>query len=249
MNSEIICVLDKNTKIDIDAEIANSDWIKVNFREKNGYIHKDYVQKISQETICKLSIVTTDELNFRAGPSTSSEKLDVFSKGTVVGTLEICGDWAKVRHNNKVGYLYRKYISVRDEVLSRSDLFFSNKNYRVLKLAERYLGVKYTWGGNTPKTGFDCSGLIYYICRNYLGYQVNRVAAEQYKQGKYIPKESLMPGDLVFFLDKKLKSIDHVGIYSGNGHFIHAPQTGEVIRYGTLARYGNRYYGAKRLFE
>ncbi len=106
----------------------------------------------------------------------------------------------------------------------------------VVLLAMKFLGVPYVWGGASP-SGFDCSGLVQY-CYAEVGIQVPRTARDQYFAGSPIPADRLdllQPGDLVFFAyDNDLEQIHHVGIYAGGGTYIHAPQTGDVVRVSSL---------------
>ena len=108
-------------------------------------------------------------------------------------------------------------------------------------IALEYLGIPYQWGGASPTTGFDCSGLVMYVYAQ-LGVQLPHQAAAQYGYGVPVPRDQLLPGDLVFFDD-----LSHVGIYIGDGEFVHAPQTGDVVKIATLAQFGTRYVGARRL--
>lgn len=108
------------------------------------------------------------------------------------------------------------------------------------------LGSPYEWGGNGPTT-FDCSGLVRFI-HDQLGILVPRTAAEQYSAATPVEVDELEPGDLLFF---KIKGrISHVAIYTGEGRFVHAPQTGRNVELRMLDDdfYGPRLAGAGRLF-
>lgn len=117
---------------------------------------------------------------------------------------------------------------------------------RVIAVAAQYLGTPYKYGGQGP-SGFDCSGFVKYVY-NKFNINLNRTAADQYKHGVAVSKDELQIGDLVFFASGKY--IDHVGIYSGNGMFIHSSssRSGGVI-YSSLTEgyYARTYVGAKRI--
>jgi len=107
-------------------------------------------------------------------------------------------------------------------------------------IALRYLGVPYLWGGASP-AGFDCSGLVMYVYAQ-LGIALPHYAAAQYQLGTAVPRDQLQPGDLVFF-----DGLNHVGIYIGGGEFVHAPQTGDVVKISSLTDFGAGYVGARRI--
>ena len=118
---------------------------------------------------------------------------------------------------------------------------------QIVAKAKTCMGVPYVRGGQSMK-GFDCSGLVYYVLKN-LGYSPNRTAATQYKMGTYVSKSNLQPGDLVFFAGTYKAGISHVGIYMGDGKFIHAPHSGDVVKISDLnsSYYKSHYYGARRI--
>ena len=117
----------------------------------------------------------------------------------------------------------------------------------IVNKAKQYLGVPYVYGGASP-SGFDCSGLVYYVLTS-LGYSSYRTPADQYSQGTYVSKANLQPGDIVFFHGTYTSGISHVGIYAGNGQFIHAPNSRSVVSYADLTSgyWANHYYGARRM--
>jgi cell wall-associated NlpC family hydrolase len=97
-----------------------------------------------------------------------------------------------------------------------------------VSVAERYLGVPYVWGGANPSSGFDCSGFVKYVYAQ-LGIQLPHYAASQYATTTHIDPSQLEAGDLVFF-EPHADGPGHVGIYVGNGLFIEAPHTGDVVK-------------------
>ena len=111
--------------------------------------------------------------------------------------------------------------------------------------AKKYLGYKYTYGGSSPSTGFDCSGFTSYVFKQY-GISLNRTAAGQYSNGVAVSRSNLQPGDLVMF---GKSGINHVAIYIGGGQIIHAstPSTGVRIDSLSTGYYNNNYVGARRI--
>lgn len=102
----------------------------------------------------------------------------------------------------------------------------------VLKRALGLLGTPYRWGGESTE-GFDCSGLVGYVFRSALGIELPRVSRDMANNGEKIEKAALTAGDLVFF-SRRGKRVDHVGIYVGNGNFVHAPRTGRDVTVSSL---------------
>ncbi|MCY4743875.1 C40 family peptidase [Pelomonas sp. UHG3] len=127
--------------------------------------------------------------------------------------------------------------SVRD---TASDLVLSAMNF---------LGVRYTRGGNSVENGFDCSGFTRHIFEMSVGLVLPRRADEQAKMGSLSPirKDELKPGDLVFFNTMRA-TFSHVGIYVGEGKFIHAPRTGSAVRVEDMrdSYWAKRFTGARR---
>jgi len=110
------------------------------------------------------------------------------------------------------------------------------------------IGIRYRRSGNSPRTGFDCSGFVGYVFRESVDLILPRVSREISKLGTPVAKDELEPGDLVFFNTMR-HAFSHVGIYLGDHRFIHAPRTGESVRIGDLQeRYWvKRYSGARRI--
>lgn len=118
---------------------------------------------------------------------------------------------------------------------------------QILNEAKKQLGVRYLSGGSTP-AGFDCSGLVYYVLKQ-VGYSPYRTPVDQYKHGTYVAKSNLKAGDIVFFAGTGSSGISHVGIYAGNGQFIHAPNSRSTVSYSDLTTgyWADHYYGARRI--
>lgn len=194
-----------------------------------------------------VGVLTGNAVRFRSAPSLEADIYDFFSVGRRVTVLGQEGDWYLAESAGKKGYLFADYVRLEEkredgEIPEAGELAQS-----VIRLAEENLGVRYCYGGASPD-GFDCSGLVYY-CFLKSGVKLERTASGQYTQGVYVEKEDLEPGDLVFFVSPGTWSIGHVGIYIGDGEFIHA-STGscEVVISELSGSYWTKYYyGARRI--
>lgn len=118
----------------------------------------------------------------------------------------------------------------------------------LLQRALALLGTPYRWGGTSPDRGFDCSGLVGYVFRTALGIDLPRVSREQAKTGELVAdRAALAAGDLVFFGRKG--RVDHVGIYVGEGRFVHAPRTGRDVTVSSMETgyWSNKFMSARRV--
>ena len=124
------------------------------------------------------------------------------------------------------------------------------KSQSLLSRAMSLLGTPYRWGGTSPESGFDCSGLVSYVFRTALGIELPRVSRDMASltNGQAIERGALNVGDLVFF-GRNGKRVDHVGIYVGEGRFLHAPSRGKDVRVDTLASgyWSGKYLSARRV--
>ena len=116
----------------------------------------------------------------------------------------------------------------------------------IVTTAKRYVGVPYRWGGESPSTGFDCSGLTMVVYR-INGLNLPRSSRQQWKVGKPIDRRQLQKGDLVFFATASRNRVSHVGIYAGEDKFLHAPGRGRRIQTASLSSkyFRRRYVGAR----
>jgi cell wall-associated NlpC family hydrolase len=138
--------------------------------------------------------------------------------------------------------LFRTPAAVRRAFRKRRLQAEQRRGQRVVGFAKRFLGVRYSYGGTSPRSGFDCSGFVRYVYAHF-GISLAHSSFADLVRGRGVGRWAMKPGDLVFFDDG-----DHVGIYLGKGRFIHAPHTGTVVRIETMAGwYASRFDGARRL--
>ena len=137
-------------------------------------------------------------------------------------------------------------LSATSDTVAQGSSGSSLTGQAIVAEAQKYLGAPYVYGGASP-AGFDCSGLVYYVLKT-LGYSPNRTPEAQYAQGTYVSKANLLPGDIVFFSGNG-STITHVGIYAGNGQFIHSPNSRSTVSYASLTSgyWSEHYYGARRV--
>jgi len=114
---------------------------------------------------------------------------------------------------------------------------------RAVRVALEAVGTPYRWGGESPSTGFDCSGLVRWAYGR-VGVDLPHNSYALYGEGRRVPEPSMEPGDILFF-----EGLGHVGLYLGRGRMVHAPQTGRDVEVVRLAatNYGARLIGARRV--
>lgn len=110
------------------------------------------------------------------------------------------------------------------------------------------IGTQYRWGGRDPKVGFDCSGLVAHAFEVAWGLELPRSAREQSQAGRPVRLAELRPGDLVFYNTRR-RPFSHVGIYVGEGRFVHAPRSGARVRIESMktSYWRSRFNGARRI--
>lgn len=229
-------------------------------------------------TTARTAYVCVSEAIVRREATTDSDKITTLTYNDEVTIIGEEGNFYKIRLNDNEYYMAKHLIANTKQPVtttSRSStsrqtstapddtqtqkteskpqvqqtVAKSSVGDKMAQMARGYVGYKYVYGGSNPSTGFDCSGLVYYIC-GQLGYSVNRTADNQIYNGVAVSKANLQPGDLVFFTNYQTnKGIGHVGIYIGNNQFVHAstPTTGVIISSLSEASYVNRYVGARRI--
>jgi cell wall-associated NlpC family hydrolase len=155
----------------------------------------------------------------------------------LVAALAACGGGERVRHAPPVARAWPQ-VPPADPAAANA----------VLMRALGLVGTPYRYGGNTPEGGFDCSGLVNYVYGDMTGLRLPRSSRELAAiQGPKLTPDRLAPADLVFFGSRG--QVTHVGIYVGEGRFVHAPSTGGTVRLDRLdgPYWRERYSGAKRV--
>jgi len=142
-------------------------------------------------------------------------------------------------HSSAVHQAKLAHLQVQNKALASGN---------AVQAAYAFRGTRYVMGG-TSRSGFDCSGFVRYILGATNGVDLPRTATEQYYHGAPIPSDRLQPGDLVFFKNTYKHGISHVGIYAGEGKFIHAANAHKGVRMDNLgdSYYQSHYAGARRV--
>lgn len=217
---------------------------------------KEEVKEATTTELNKVGYVSADGLRVRKEPTTDSEEIDSLSRNNKVNIIGQTGNWYKIDLDGKTGYVSAKYISDTKltETTSRSGSTLKNQETvsttgaEIVEYAKQYLGYKYVSGGTTPSSGFDCSGFTQYVY-NHFGINLSRTSGGQNKNGTAVEQSDLQLGDLVIFNNDANTAIGHVGIYVGDGNFIHASNPSDGVKITTLTTgyYQKRYVGARRV--
>lgn len=188
---------------------------------------------------------TADVLNVRSQPSMDASVIGQLSYGSTVDVTGTVDVWYQIRHNTGYAYVHSDYVAFSSTQTPNQSIM----GQQIIDTAKQYIGTPYVYGGMSP-AGFDCSGFVKYVYGLY-GVNLNRTAADQAYNGYWVARENLQPGDIICFASAPGSSyISHVGMYVGNGQFIHSPRTGYTVTIENLSGtyYDQRYYGARRIF-
>lgn len=201
-----------------------------------GYIDASYTESASFEEAVEAGLyvrVTADSLNIRSGAGTGYSKVGSLRRGSYVKILGLADGWYQIER----GYISADYVEESDYTPAA----VSSTGSSLADLALSFVGYSYVYGGASPSVGFDCSGLMQYVCAQF-GYSINRTASTQLKNGVAVSWDELSAGDLVFFKKPGSSSaypVSHVGMYIGDGKFVHASDYGVGV---IVSRLSDAYY-------
>lgn len=237
-------------------------WYLVNYNLHIGYIHSDYVTYKSRENIdLGKGSVDPAVANLRSGPSTASSLVAQLKAGETVQIIGFNANWYKVTYGSKTGYIRSDLMTLLEKPAQNygtaatlttngstgtgASSSSTSAGQKIADYALQYVGYRYVYGGADP-SGFDCSGFVKYVFTHF-GCKINRTATAQLADGYAVSRDSLQPGDVIYF--GYGSTAQHVGIYIGNNQFVHAQNssTGVVISSLSESWYANRYLTAHRI--
>jgi cell wall-associated NlpC family hydrolase len=266
----IITEMPAGTFLLVEEKIGN--WYKAVLNGKEGYVYSSYVSfsEDAEGTYSFSSVTSGTNVNLRAAASTTSNVLkNLQSAGSALTITGVSGEWLKVRDAaGASGYIRSDLMRYKDsqaEVAQAMSTPSAAATYvaaaaaptvsysasstggNVAQTVQQYVGCAYTWGGMSPTTGFDCSGLVNYVYKLY-GVSLHRVAQDIYSyDGVFVSNDDIQPGDILCF-GYGPYSVGHVGIYIGNGKMVHASTYTTGVIYSDFNCYTNtNFVGAKRV--
>ena len=267
-DSELLGTISKGQEVTVLER--SGDWCRVSCDGQIGYVKSARISACGLPLDCTNGKIVNGVGELRQEPSVNSDLVTRISEGTSVTLLALENGWYPVSCGTSKGYIQTEFV----EADSRADnsVFIdsalisgmgttpmemeqgSDLGEQIVAKAKEYMGTRYVYGGSTP-SGFDCSGFTMYVL-GQLGYDIPHSASSQWSSvGSSVDRSELQAGDLVFFKDpsrSRGKACSHVGIYIGDGDFIHAASgssSGRQVRISNLSEsYYNGYYkGAKRI--
>lgn len=258
-DSSVVAQAPKGAQVSVEEDAGNG-WYKVTYAGKTGYMSGEWLTvSLTDGTIIqdeptpqasepeqKRGLITASVLNVRSGPDTTYDKVATLKGGSVVDIVSDLGNgWYQVES----GYVSAEYVTLVGADYEAS----SSLGASAAAMAKSLLGCRYRSGASGP-SAFDCSGFTYYIYKQ-LGHPIARGSSSQYyNSGYFVSTSAMQPGDLIFFFDRRFDSsggtlpTTHVGMYVGDGQFIHASTTSYRVQYDSIYGYYAPYIvGAKRI--
>ena len=269
--SSIIVVLPEGTAAVVRTG-SSGDWVAVTYRTTNGFIHKDYLAAASVATptpsptpapglSANDHAEVTDLVNFRGSASMTGTVISSVEEGTIVLiTGAKTNGYYPVSVAGFAGFIHGDYLKYSTKALSTGadgdsvggetpgNGSLTPQGKKMITYAMKYLGYPYVWATHGPDT-FDCSGFTYWVTLHTLKQDIGAGTWSQSIAGTPVAYSDLRPGDLVFFQNTYTWGLSHVGIYIGNGQFIHDQNedTGVVVSSLTSTYYATRWYSARRI--
>lgn len=226
----------QKAKTDMEAEMADQEKVFAEYQEKKT----DLVAQQEEVQTVLLSL-TADSSDYQKQLE-SVKALQSSLSGQISSMADALAEQARIQSEQ----------AASNQISSGNSNWYGDSvgtgtGQDIVSFAETFLGVPYVYGGTSP-SGFDCSGLVYYCYKHY-GYSVNRTAAGLAYSGITVSSSALQVGDIILFTSTDGSYVGHTGIYIGNGQFIHAPHTGDVVKISNLSDtyYTNHYWGARRV--
>jgi len=246
-DADILSNASSGDNVVIIRQVGN--WYLVDYNLDIGYMNADYVTFKERENVeLGYGKVNTAAVNMRATPSSGGDLVEQIPYGEKAYIIGLNCGWYKVKYNGNTGYIRSDLLELTEKPAANSaSSSYVSMATQLVNYAMKYLGTPYVWGGTTT-SGFDCSGYTKYVYKAF-GYLINRTAAQQLGNGISISYKNLQAGDLVFFGHTYSSSAaaTHVGIYIGNGQFIHCAGGGVKITSLSESYYAARYVGARRI--
>jgi len=223
-----------------------------------------------EEKVAKLrddqGVVRSSGSNIRSGPGTNYVVVAVVTKDDVLTVHGEASGWLKVTHSSgQTGWIANWLCETKtdppdlpaSQVPAAPSVAVSagrgdpqGMGKRIAELALAQVGKPYVWSAEDPRVGFDCSGLAYWA-HGQVGIGLMRVTDDIWAdpRGRAVAQEDLQPGDVVCFANTYRRGVSHVGVYVGEGKFVHAPGHGQTVRVDRLADRGRSYCGARRFYK
>ena len=267
----IIGTYDKGTEVAISG--VSGEWTAVTLpvEHVSGFIHSDFIEEKSPDSSTdsgafldsnsatgnfvpasdqiRDGYITGTGVRLRESPSMSAKILDELNVGTALRITGVSEDWVRVIANGRDGYVAASFVAEGTYAPETrlSSAAGTELGKEIAAYALQYVGTPYKWGGQSPETGFDCSGFVQYVFGQF-GYQTSRVANDALSDGTHVDPSDLQPGDLLCFYSGN-SYVGHLGIYVGDDLFVHAANsvTGVVTTSLTTGYYASRGYEIRRI--
>ena len=235
--SEVLTQLDRNDEVTV-LEVTDDTWTKIKYGKYTGYVASQYLSKTSSRG--------TQETRSSEETKTNNTKTETTKKEEKSKTTATTKKKTETTSTNKKTETKTETTTKKTETKKETETKKSSSKVTgadIIAYAKKYLGCKYVYGATGPKT-FDCSGFTQFVYKHF-GYSISRTSTSQRGDGKVIKsKSNLQLGDIVCFPG-------HVGLYVGDGNFIHASHTGSDVKISSLSSsyYKNKFIQGTRILK